>query len=110
MARAELWAGDHAVVDSGTVLLSPDKETLTIRVENLNFFISVIAGRTASPVTVDRVARDQMRIKVNTWQGGDLTFHFKVGSLDYENLYLTIKVEVINSYRLIFYTFTRMRP
>jgi hypothetical protein len=110
MARAELWAGDHLVVDSGTVLLSPDEETLTIRIENLNFFVSIIAVRTADPVTVERAARDRMNIKINTWQGGDLTFHFKVGSVEYMNLYLTIKVEVINAFRLIQYTFTKVRP
>jgi len=103
------YAGNNPIVETGTAILSDD-EWLTIDIEGLHFSITSISDPKVDSITTESKSRNQVLIKINTWQGGDLTFKFRVGMLRSRDLYLSVHLDVHYNHRIITYTFTQERP
>lgn len=110
MSEFTRFAGTSLVIDSGTVILGPDDPSLTIDLQGLQFSITHIDDQKAEPITTEIRSRTHVVIKINTWQGGDPTFKFKVGMFQGRDLYLAVRLDVHYSYRIITYTFSQKRP
>jgi hypothetical protein len=108
VANAGIWAGNNPVVDSGSVILGPDEEPLTIKIDNLTFKLFVIDDRSLPPITPNRVSDNLMEIKFNIWQGTNPTFKFQVGHVRGGNLHLAVRITSQFNYRIIAYTFTQV--
>jgi len=102
-------AGNDPIIDSGTVIVSAN-ELFTIDIHGLSFSITAAHDPKLSAITTDFRTRQHIVIKINTWQGGDLTFKFKVGTIEGGDLYLAVHLDVHYNYHIITYTFTQQRP
>jgi hypothetical protein len=108
MTNSGISAGNNTVVDSGSAILGPDEEPLSIKIDNLIFRIYIISNPAAPPINPDRVSDTEMIIKYNTWQVPDPTFRFRVGHVPGGDLYLAVRITSHHNYRLITYTFTKV--
>ena len=109
MTESQKLVGKSSVIDSGSVVLGPDDDSLTIVIQNLTFTIMVVNDPRAERLNPERRSPNQMLIKINTYQGGDLTFKFKVGTLHGRELYLAINLDIHANHRIIAYTFSTSR-
>jgi len=110
MPSLQKYVGGNTVVDSGSVVLGPDDGRFTVIIDNLTFIISAIQEPRTERLSVVRESHDKLIIKINTTQGGDLTFKFKVGNLMGRDLSLAIHLEAHDSYSIFTYTFSMSRP
>jgi hypothetical protein len=109
MPESQRSVGNSTVVDSGAVVLGDDDDSFTIAVQGLNFTVRIVNEPRADRLRPERISNDKMLIKINTWSGGDLTFKFKVGTLNNRELYLAIHADIYNNNRVITYTFSMPR-
>jgi hypothetical protein len=101
-------AGNHEIIETGTAIVAAD-EWLTITIDGLSFSITAIHDGKKASITTETKSHNQILININTWQGGDLTFKFKVGTLRNLDLYLAVNLDNHYNYNIITYTFTRQR-
>jgi hypothetical protein len=104
----QTFAGDFEIAASGSAIVGA-REWLTISIEGLTFSITSIHDGKQGSITTETKSRNQILIKINTWQGGDLTFKFKVGTLRSLDLYLAVHLDVHDNYHIVTYTFTRQK-
>ena len=109
MGTFPVYVGNNIVVDSGVAVLGPEDDWLTIDIRGLKFSIATANDRSLAAITTTTLARDQVKITINVWQGGDLTFKFKVGTIMNRDLDLAVNLDVHSNYRIITYTFSQ-RP
>lgn len=107
MGNFPTYVGSSIVVESGVAVLGPDDNSLTVDIRGLKFEIATANDRTLAAITTDTITRDHVRITINVWQGGDLTFKFKVGYLMNRDLNLAINLDVHPNHRIITYTFSQ---
>jgi hypothetical protein len=101
------YVGDSIVVESGVAVLGPDDEGLTVDIRGLKFVIRTASDSKLEAITIKTVARDQVTIIINTWQGSDLTFKFKVGTIMNRDLNLAVNLAPHYNHRIITYTFSQ---
>src|ERR1700737_4740822 len=101
------YVGNSIVVESGVAVLGPDDDALTVDIRGLKFTIDTANDRSLAAITTKTLARDRVRITINVWQGGDLTFKFKVGSISDRELNLAVNLDVHHNHRIITYTFSQ---
>jgi hypothetical protein len=107
MGTFPTYVGKSIVVESGVAILGPDDDSLTVDIRGLKFSIGTANDRSLAAITTKTLSRDQVRITINVWQGGDLTFKFKVGSISGHELSLAVNLDVHENYRIITYTFSQ---
>ena len=107
MGNFPTYVGSSIVVESGVAVLGPDDEGLTVDIRGLKFSIRTANDPKLEAITVKTVVRDQVTILINTWQGGDLTFKFKVGSISGRDLNLAVNLDPHYNHRIITYTFSQ---
>jgi hypothetical protein len=101
------YVGNNKVIESGVAVLGEDDDWLTVRIRGLNFSIGTVNEPKLPPISNEHPSRDSLRIRINTWQGGDLTFKFKVGTYLNADLYLAVNLAIHYNHRIITYTFSR---
>jgi hypothetical protein len=109
MADFPKYAGTSPIVDSGTVIVDRT-QLLHIDIHGLTFFIKAIHNPNIERISTEPRGRDKLLINLNTWQGGNLTFKFKVGSLLGSDLHLAVHVAEHDNYYIWTYTFTQDGP
>lgn len=109
MGNFPTYVGDSIVLESGVAILGPDDGQLTVDIRGLKFSIATANDAKLAAITTQTLARDQVRITINVWQGGDLTFKFKVGTIMNRELNLAVNLDARNNHRIITYTFSQ-RP
>jgi hypothetical protein len=107
MGNFPTYLGNSIVVESGVAVLGPDDDSLTVDIRGLKFEIATANDTKLAAITTDTLARDHVKITINVWQGGDLTFKFKVGSISGRELNLAVNLEVHYNHRIITYTFSQ---
>ena len=107
MSNFPTYVGKSIVVESGVVVLGPDDDSLTVDIRGLKFEIATANDRSLAAITTATIARDHVKITINVWQGGDLTFKFKVGTISGRELNLAVNLDVHENHRIITYTFSQ---
>lgn len=102
------YVGDSIVVESGVAILGLD-EWLTVDIRGLKISIVTANDPALAAIGTQTLSRDQIKITINVWQGGDLTFKFKVGTIMNRDLNLAVNLDVHSNHRIITYTFSQ-RP
>jgi hypothetical protein len=107
MGNFPTYLGNSIVVESGVAVLGPDDESLTVDIRGLKFEIATANDVKLAAITTNTLARDRVKITINVWQGGDLTFKFKVGTISGRELNLAVNLDVHHNHRIITYTFSQ---
>lgn len=102
-------AGNNRIIDSGAVIVGRD-ELFTIDIHGLSFSIMHVHDPKCAAITTETRSRQNIVIKINTWQGGDLTFKFKAGTIEGKDLFLAVNLDVHYNYHIITYTFSQQGP
>jgi hypothetical protein len=111
MAGSPRWTGNDQIVESGSVLLWPDSPIFMIMITDLTFTIVIVNDHKKPQLEPERVSRNTMNIRVNTWQQSNPSFKFKVGTLWDNDLYLAIFVQPLEAGRYVLhYTFLNKMP
>jgi hypothetical protein len=79
----------------------------TIEIQGLIFSITSWSDPRKEAITTENQQRNHLLIRINTWQGGELTFKFKVGTINGRDLDLAVNLDVRYNYRIINYTFSQ---
>jgi hypothetical protein len=103
------YAGNSPIVDSGSVIIERTK-LLTIEIHGLSFYIKAIHDPKIERISTEPRGRNKLLVNINTWQGGDPTFKFKVGTLLGTDLHLAVHLAEHSNYYIWTYTFTQERP
>ncbi len=107
MGNFPTYVGNSIVVESGVVIVGLD-EWLTVDIRGLKFSIATANDTKLAAITTQTLSRDQVKITINVWQGGDLTFKFKVGTIMDRDLDLAVNLDIRSSnHRIITYTFSQ---
>ena len=101
------YVGNSIVVESSVAVLGPDDDSLTVDIRGLKFEIATANDRSLAAITTKTLTRDHVLITINVWQGGDLTFKFRVGTLSGGELNLAVHLDVHNNHRVLTYTFSQ---
>ncbi len=107
MGDYKKYVGNNDVVESGVAILASQEEWFTIEIHGLIFSITSWSESSKPAITTESQKRNHILIKINTWQGGDLTFKFKVGTLNGRDLNLAVNLDVHYNYRIVTYTFSQ---
>jgi hypothetical protein len=110
MTNFPTYVGNNIVVESGSAVLGPDDKHLSVDIRGLKFSIAAANDRSLAAITTKTIARDHVMITINVWQGGDLTFKFKVGTISGRDLDLAVHLDVHTNHRIITYTFSQRGP
>jgi hypothetical protein len=106
----DAFLDNSPIIESGVAILGPDDEWLTVNIRGLKFSIGTANDSKMAPITTEHRSRDHVLIRINVWQGGDLTFKFKVGTFSGNPLNLAVNLDVHYNHRIITYTFSEKRP
>ncbi len=101
------YVGKSIVVESRVVVLGPDDDSVTVDIRGLKFEIGTANDRSLAAISTKTLARDHVKITINVWQGGDLTFKFRVGTISGHDLNLAVNLDVHENNRIITYTFSQ---
>jgi hypothetical protein len=110
MPESSKLVGNDQVVETGSALLWPDDPSFTIQITDLTFTIVIVSDHETPQLDPQRVSRNQMTVKVNTWQQSGPSFKFKVGTLWNKELYLALYAQPVEAGRYVLhYTFSTKR-
>jgi hypothetical protein len=98
--------GQNDVVETGAVLLGPDDADVRFTIFNSTFFISFVQDPNSPGVACESISADKIRVKVNAYRQTNPTFKVKVGQLWHKDLYLAVRSQSSEDYRLLTYTFS----
>ena len=74
--------GNNNVIESRVAILSYLGDWFTIEIQGLIFSITSWSDSRKEAISTENMQRNHLLIRINTWQGGDLTFKFKVGTIN----------------------------
>jgi hypothetical protein len=106
MPESKKFLGGNPIVETGTVLLGPDDELFQIEISDLTFFIRFLHDNVQPPVKTEQVGARGMRVSINTWHTGAPQFKVKVGYIWENDLFLAVRLEPQQNFRVLTYTFS----